>query len=122
MVCIYAAKCKQCSDLYVGQTINKFSQRWNGHRKIWKELLAKQNEKQNYNKKTKDIKKDEQSLYLHYSQKHPSNVKYLQLHEAYDVIFIESPNMEKLDLAESYWIGELEAGINVNKTCLPKIR
>ena len=119
---IYAAKCKQCGDLYVGQTINKFSQRWNGHRKIWKELLAKQNEKQNTNKKIKDIKKDEQSLYLHYSQKHPSNVKDLQIHQAYDVIFIESPNREKLDLAESYWIGELEAGINVNKTCLPKIR
>ena len=118
---IYAAKCKQCGDLYVGQTINKFSQRWNGHRKIWKELLAKQNETEKRNKKI-EIQKDEQSLYVHYSQKHHDKVKDLQLHQAYDVIFIESPSKEKLDLAESYWIGKLEAGINISRTCLPKIR
>ena len=67
---IYAARCKKCSDFYVGQTKNYFSQRWNTHRCNWKKMI-----KGNYWEKTElsdknERKKDTQALFLHYSRKH----------------------------------------------------
>ena len=35
---VYAAQCLTCRELYVGQTINRFNTRWNGHRNVWKEM------------------------------------------------------------------------------------
>ena len=32
---IYAICCNICSKIYIGQTINRFSVRWNTHRHIW---------------------------------------------------------------------------------------
>ena len=37
---IYAATCTICSKQYVGQTMNKFSIRWNAHRSIWNSFVA----------------------------------------------------------------------------------
>ena len=38
---IYGAKCRKCGDFYVGQTVNKFSVRWNGHRQAWENMINK---------------------------------------------------------------------------------
>ena len=113
---IYGAKCRKCGDFYVGQTVNKFSVRWNGHRQAWENMI---------NKKVKldpNNLKDEQALYLHYRRKHQEVENGLKLWDAYKVVFLESPPKQDLDIAESYWIGKLDAGINLAKTCLPKIR
>ena len=32
---IYAAKCVQCNELYIEQTVTSFSKRWTQHRKMW---------------------------------------------------------------------------------------
>ena len=38
---IYAAQCLICFEIYVGQTINPFHERWNGHRQDWETALKK---------------------------------------------------------------------------------
>ena len=117
---VYAAKCNYCEDYYVGQTVNKFSVRWNGHRRVWNEL-SKQNEGQHHDEDA-GTQKDEQALYIHYRKNHPNVLRGLRLDQAYQVIFVESPPKHDLDVTESFWINKLQADINIAKTILPKIR
>ena len=112
---IYAAQCRICKQLYVGQTINKFSTRWNGHRKKWQNLCTGKEEVKAGN--------DEAALFKHYNKYH-KDIKLLMLPiaEAFEVLFLEAPSFKKLDIRESYWISRLEANINVATTILPKFR
>ena len=110
---IYAARCKICQGLYVGQTINKFSTRWNAHRKKWLNLCTGKDEIKEGN--------DEAALYKHYKTKHTEiKLDRLPIAEAYDVLFLEEPSFKQLDIRESYWIARLQANINVAATILPK--
>ena len=119
---IYMAKCKICEEMYIGQTINSFSKRWNTHRKIWKEEIMK---KQSENSKIDDEQKtkDEHALTNHYIKFHNQLIKNgnLKLSNAFTVIFVETPNSkEDLDMVESYWIARVKAKINIASTVLPK--
>ncbi|MEC8566984.1 MAG: reverse transcriptase domain-containing protein, partial [Pseudomonadota bacterium] len=98
---IYAAECSICKNLYVGQTKNKFSTRWNNHRNSWKNQRLG-------NKKVKD-ENDNAALYKHYTKHHPEiDIAKLELADAYGVLFIEQPkNKRNLDLKESFWIAKL---------------
>ena len=111
---VYAAECRLCQRLYVGQTINKFSIRWNSHRNSWKNLcLGKEKLKED---------SDNGALFKHYKRHHQdADLKTLQLADAYGVMFIEQPTKRNLDIRESYWIAKLNASINIAKTILPKI-
>ena len=109
---IYAGQCLQCQEVYVGQTKNHFSTRWNTHRSMWR--------KHRNNNTIEDSSNDDQALVTHYKKYHQDiNLQGLELWKAYRVIFIEKPSIENLDLAESMWIGKLNAKINISKTFLP---
>ena len=114
---IYAAKCLICNHLYVGQTINKFSQRWNSHRKNWTDAI-------NLNfRPTNLINPDEQAIYNHYKKFHPDQIQQkLELPKAFEVTFLEKPAVTNVYVAESMWAADLEAEINVAGLCLPKHR
>ena len=105
---IYAAKCSECEEFYVGQTITSFSQRWCSHRHIWKST-------------TTDDVSDRAALKIHYAKKHKTSKK--DLKEAFSIIFVDTTkNYSDLDFLESKWINKLEATININKTILPLYR
>ena len=42
--------------------------------------------------------------------------------EAYDVIFLEPPPMNKLDVAEDFWMAKAGSTINIKRTFLPSIK
>ena len=112
---IYAAQCLTCQEFYVGQTINSFNIRWNGHRKVWRNMMGKENE---FN----DEDKDEQALATHYAKNHNhllgKSVK--DLADAYKVVFLEGTRPERLDVAEGFWISKLRAEINISRSIVPK--
>ena len=118
---IYAAQCQVCKEIYVGQTINPFSTRWNKHRSIWKEeILEKTSNKIEEWKTT-----DDHALTNHYLKFHRDLIKNgkKQLAEAYKVAFVETPKRkEDLDMAESCWVAKLKARINIAPTILPRHR
>lgn len=116
---IYAASCTQCREIYVGQTVNSYSKRWNQHRYQWN--LCYQEETPT---EENLINKDEKALYIHYRKKHRNFIEEsnLQLQDAFKITFLESPPASKLDSSESDWISKLNAQINIAKTFLPKIR
>ena len=121
---IYAAECKMCSEYYVGQTINPFHERWNGHRKTWKKMIngTTSNDKEDNNKKEKY--NDEQALCNHYEKYHQEKLRKnnFKLSDAFYVYFVEKPPKEKLDIAENFWISRLKATINIAGTCLPRYK
>ena len=104
---IYAARCLQCNEFYVGQTKNSFNTRWNTHRMNWKKFQRKFNLNDN---------SDESALFKHYFVNHRTVLENLALENAYNVIFIEEPNLRNLDYKESIWIKKLEAKINISRT------
>ena len=116
---VYAARCKECSDFYVGQTKNAFSTRWNSHRHNWRQMVKS---KESGNSSAHDENwKEQNALFLHYRNKHRDIMcETLELSDAYAVIFVESPKPAQLDLRENFWINKLKATINITKTCLPK--
>ena len=117
---VYAAKCLQCSQFYVGQTKNAFSTRWSSHRFNWNKM-NKSGEEPKISKE--DSLKDQNALFIHYRRYHPDKLHTnLLLSEAYRVIFIEKTAASKLDIRENYWIGKLDAKINISKTYLPKYK
>ena len=61
---IYAATCNICKNLYIGQTMNSFTKRWNAHRNIWK------NNKTELNHEIKD----QFALIIHYNKFHKNNI------------------------------------------------
>jgi hypothetical protein len=109
---IYAGQCLKCDEIYVGQTKNQFSKRWNSHRLMWR--------KHRGDKTIDEASSDDQALAVHYKKYHPEvDLQGLELWNAYRVIFLERPSLENLDLAETMWIGRLKAKINITKTFLP---
>ena len=106
---IYAAQCKICKNIYVGQTKNAFSTRWSGHRTIWNNKII---EKHN----------DRAALLIHYHKEHKQVINsHPVISSCFDVIFLEEPkDFRKLDFLESDWINRLYAQINITKTVLPK--
>ena len=105
---VYAAKCSECNEYYVGQTITPFSQRWNSHRFCWKNTITSETN-------------DRAALKLHYAYKHPKSKK--DFKDAYSVVFVDTTaNHAGLDFLESRWINYLQATININKTILPLYR
>ena len=103
---IYAATCKICLEQYVGQTTTSFSNRWNGHRAVWKNSTSADG--------------DAAALKNHYKKYHPTKSN-IGLAEAFDVAFVDAPGSAcGLDMLESRWIKRLNATININKTILPK--
>ena len=119
---IYVAQCLVCQDTYVGQTSTSFSKRWNNHRRIWKEDIAEKTS----NKTEEGLKtKDDHALTNHYLKFHRELIKNeekRQLAEAYKVAFVETPQKEHLDMAESCWVAKLKAKINIAPTILPRYR
>ena len=56
-------------------------------------------------------------------KKHQNVLKtHTALAEAYHVIFVETPDADKLDNRENYWISKVNATINIAKTFLPKYK
>ena len=109
---IYAAQCKICQKIYVGQTINYFSTRWSGHRTF-------RNKNNNNDKKQQN---DRASLLIHFQTWHKELMNSLpDISDCFEVTFLQEPrNQQKLDVLESMWINKLVAEININKTILPK--
>ena len=102
---IYAACCNICSEIYIGQTINRFSVLWNTHHHIW-------------NNNTLDSEKA--ALSIHYHKNHtdfPYNNK--PISECYTVTFLQQPSNSYLDICGSRWIHLLDASLNIQATVLP---
>ena len=106
---IYGAECKLCNELYIGQTKNRFSTRWNSHRSKWKNLCKlKLIDKQENNRNS-----DEAALWCHYRKFHKNIIlENLDLADAFGVFFIEEPKLHVLDSRENFWISKLMASIN----------
>ena len=67
--------------------------------------------------------KENNALYLHYARNHKEQLlTTVLLSDAYKLIFIERPHPRQLDTRENYWIGKLDATINVAKTYMPKYK
>ena len=106
---IYAARCRICAEFYVGQTKNRFSVRWSGHRTSWRSHCL-----ENRNKA---------ALLIHFKSKHSNFIDFnTKIYECYEVIFLQEPPVDKLDYFESIWISNLDAKINIAKTSLLKIK
>ena len=113
---IYAGKCKICNELYIGQTATKFCIIWTGHQSVWKETIRSGGEIE---------QGDEKALILHYMKCHKDmlNTKgNFTIAEAYDVIFLEEPPMNKLDVAEDFWMAKTGSTINIKRTFLPRVK
>lgn len=115
---IYVAKCKICQEVYVGQTINKFSVRWNGHRAEWKEMMTKKEGAR------REKSGDGYALYLHYKTQHRGIMDKIErngmeMWRAYEVMFVERKEGTALNTAENFWISKLKAKINISRTYLP---
>ena len=87
------------ANIYIGQTKNNFSKRWNSHRYNWNLMTnnTKINDKRledctNIKKATNNWEmKDKQALYIHYTKFHKSNIEHgLNLSDAYEVFFIQT--------------------------------
>ena len=106
---IYAAQCKLCHQIYVGQTKNKFSIRSTNHRTFWKN-----NNIQNHT--------DKAALLLHFHNHHKTSLVLTQTFlNTTHVIFLQEPRYyHNRDISESKWIKKLKATININRTLLPK--
>ena len=101
---IYATCCNIFPEIYIGQTINHFSIRWNTHCHIW-------------NKNTLDAEKA--ALSIHYHKNHTDFLyKNKSISECYTVTFLQ-PSNSYLDICESHWIHLLDASINIQATVLP---
>lgn len=123
---IYAAKCKICSDFYVGQTITAFHKRWSAHRKSWNDMINQEMTSKSRTVYKEDEKNsnqnDKNALFLHCKKHHKGSEKsdWKQLADYYEISFVEKSRKERLDVAESWWISKLKAGINISRTVLPK--
>ena len=110
---IYAAICRICNSIYVGQTCTSFKTRWATHRGMWRKMCSGVVKEERHT--------DDQALYRHFTKKHPERGATL-LVDAYEVVFVTQPQKTELDIEESFWITKLHAEINVNKTFLPKLK
>ena len=135
---IYGARCRTCSQFYIGQTKNPFSERWNSHRGNWKSMIesngscssgsgsssgggGSSGSGSSSNNKV-EAWADRYALFLHYKKNHSNllSLNSMKLSDAYEVVFIEKPNFTILDTRENFWIRKLNASINLSRTFLPK--
>ena len=89
----YVAPCliENCGHQYVGQTKNEYRLRWNGHRqKLTKNIL--------------DDQKGEAALNKHFVKYHANKLAKTPLHNAFEVIFVEQPLAENIDIAKTIGI------------------
>ena len=94
------------SEIYIGQTINRFSVRWNTHTAI-------------FGIATHWILK-KAALSIHYHKNHTDlPYKNKPISECYTVTFLQQPSNSSLDICESRWIHLLDASINIQATLLP---
>ena len=67
--------------------------------------------------------RENNALYLHYAKTHLAKLSAtMPLSEAYQLIFVEKPRPSQLDMRENYWIGKVDATINIAKTYMPKYK
>ena len=66
---IYGARCRICSEFYIGQTKNPFSERWNSHRGCWKSMIESNGSCSSNNNEV-EAWADKYALFLHYKKKH----------------------------------------------------
>ena len=129
---IYSAQCVICKHIYIGQTINSFSKRWNGHRQSWEQQKINKNNnckktsrsgKSNHEDNKNNNTDDEPALISHYKQFHQQEFNQsLLLSDAFKVTFAEKPRKDRLDIAENFWISKTDAKINIKSTCLPRLK
>jgi len=91
--------------IYIGQTITKFSQRFNGHRQNWSIQI-----------KNKNFENDDKyALYKHYRSRHQQYNLPATIEEAYTIFFLEQPKPENLNNREDFWKHHTQANINITK-------
>ena len=105
----YAAQCKLCHQIYLGQTKNKFSIIWTNHCTFWKSKKT-----QNYT--------DKAALLLHFHNYHKNLISsHAHISECYHVKCFHKPsNYPILDISQSKWINKLKATMNINRILLPQ--
>lgn len=107
---IYVATCLECNEQYVGQTINKFSKRWAGHRATWKKFDC-------------NVQNEQASLLIHYTKLHPSALNnYPVLSQCFKVTFVDQPPQHLLDKFENQWQTRIKATINISKMIIPFVK
>ena len=92
-----------CIDLYISQTTNSFTKRWNAHRNVWKNNITKLNH---------EIK-DNFALIIDYKKFHKSNTPE-QIKNVYTVQFLESHIRTNSDYTEQWCIKKTNAKISLN--------
>ena len=114
---IYAAICKQCPAIYVGQTVTPFKDRWSKHRSDWKN---------NWINKNVDCKNDQAALRKHYLARHPDQLQWCsEISSAWKVAFLEEPSVHLIDMRETHWRDLLEdkkAIVNIQKMVWPRVK
>ena len=91
---IYAASCNICSEIYIGQTINRFSVRWNSN----------------------TLDSEKAALLIHYHKNHTDlPYKNKPISECYTVTFLQQPSNSSLDICESRWIRLLDTSITIQR-------
>jgi len=114
---IYHVKCKNCSEVYIGQTCTSFRERFNGHRSVWRNALANNAEQKN---------EEHMSLFDHYAEKHQGILKNLKnkvnggFDEAFEITFVDRVGgrftlLEK----EDFWTKRVGAKMNKNMIITP---
>ena len=114
---IYAASCKHCPAIFVGQTITPFKDRWNTHRNRWEKTIGQNN---------LDDRNDQAALLKHYMSHHPDVLNQCKrISSAWRVAFIEEPDPTNIDLRETHWRDLLEdrrLTVNIQKMVWPRVR
>lgn len=112
---IYQLRCRQCiaekrpiTATYIGLTSNEFSKRFGTHRQNFKSNINADNS-------------DKYALALHYKKCHHELERLPELEEAYDLVYLERPEMNKLKEAEDKWKHLSKATINIQKMITPNI-
>ena len=101
----YVATCTICSKQYVGQTINKFSIRWNAHRSIWNSFDA-----------TAD---NDKAALLKHSCNYQDLTQKTPISQCFKVTFVKQPKASYLEECEDKYFHKIDAEINIKKTILP---
>ena len=95
------ATCTIRSKQYVGQTINKFSIRWNAHRSIWNSFDA-----------TAD---NDKAVLLKDFYKYHDLTQKPPISQCFEVTFVEQPKASYLEECEDKWLHKIDVEINIKK-------
>ena len=126
---IYLAICTvpDCIAVYIGQTVNKFSTRWNAHRSSWindsiqpklDPVIAKRAEKY-------ELPTDKTALLDHYRSNHTRLLKTFITNfpitkgfdKSFSVIFVDQTTKGNLDQLEDNWKQKFKS-ININRCAI----